>query len=379
MREKPIATRTVNPIHFEDLDPHRFEDMVRQLAYGYRNWRTLEATGRLGDDDGIDVRGIEVALSEKELSVDESDEESPTIEERIWLFQCKRHKTITPKQIRTIVDEAVPESGDVPYGFIVAVACDVTKKTMDAFRTQARAKGFEEFDLWTKARLEDLLFQPRYDHLLFAYFGISLTNRRRSNLSVIRHRLAVKRKFKTLIDETRPTFLIRDSSLLEGYPFDELTETSTQEIPSWFMVEHIQMYIDGLIVARRAFIGCLKSDETWDMVDDGPNVIGGWLSHHDKRKHHYEKRGFDDWEQIKSIEDKIPENERQTIYETFLVKFDDILEIDTDGDSVFDIPHIFCVFKGVRGPFFNETPKWITRKYNQITVLKEDKRIALIK
>jgi len=42
------TTRTLNPLHFEDLEPHRFEDLVRQLAYGYTRWRSLEATGRLG-------------------------------------------------------------------------------------------------------------------------------------------------------------------------------------------------------------------------------------------------------------------------------------------------------------------------------------------
>jgi hypothetical protein len=35
---KPHVTRTFGPIHFEDLDPHRFEDLVRQgLDNGVRN------------------------------------------------------------------------------------------------------------------------------------------------------------------------------------------------------------------------------------------------------------------------------------------------------------------------------------------------------
>jgi len=40
------ASRTLNPIHFEDLEPHRFEDLIRQLIYDYRDWTSLEATGR---------------------------------------------------------------------------------------------------------------------------------------------------------------------------------------------------------------------------------------------------------------------------------------------------------------------------------------------
>ena len=55
-----IATRTLNPLHFEDLEPHRFEDLVRQLAYQFRAWRTIEATGRVGADEGVDIRAVEM-------------------------------------------------------------------------------------------------------------------------------------------------------------------------------------------------------------------------------------------------------------------------------------------------------------------------------
>ena len=60
MRSATGATRTLNPVHFEALESHRFEDLVRQLAYGGRTWHALEATGRLGKDEGLDIRGIEV-------------------------------------------------------------------------------------------------------------------------------------------------------------------------------------------------------------------------------------------------------------------------------------------------------------------------------
>ena len=56
------VTKTINPLHFEDLEPHRFEDLVRQLIYDFRNWNALEATGRAGSDEGFDVRGREVVI-----------------------------------------------------------------------------------------------------------------------------------------------------------------------------------------------------------------------------------------------------------------------------------------------------------------------------
>jgi hypothetical protein len=52
-RAKPVVSRTFAPIHFEDLDPHRFEDLVRELIYDFRDWQSIEATGRSGDDAGF--------------------------------------------------------------------------------------------------------------------------------------------------------------------------------------------------------------------------------------------------------------------------------------------------------------------------------------
>jgi len=93
------VTRTINPLHFEDLEPHRFEDLVRQLAHDFRPWRQLEAIGRLGNDQGVDIRGWEILGG-----TDEADgEDGGAPADREWLFQVKRHKTLGPADIRPIV------------------------------------------------------------------------------------------------------------------------------------------------------------------------------------------------------------------------------------------------------------------------------------
>lgn len=56
----PRPTRTQARLHFEDLEPRRFEDLVRQLVFDFRPWRSLEAVGEAGSDDGLDARGYEV-------------------------------------------------------------------------------------------------------------------------------------------------------------------------------------------------------------------------------------------------------------------------------------------------------------------------------
>jgi hypothetical protein len=85
---KDRTTRTLNPLPFEHLEPHRFEDLIRQLVYDFRPWKRLEPTGRLGADDGIDIRGVEAVLVE--LPVDgggEEEEDRPGTIERFWTIQ----------------------------------------------------------------------------------------------------------------------------------------------------------------------------------------------------------------------------------------------------------------------------------------------------
>lgn len=64
-------SKTLGPIHFEDLDPRRFEDLVRELAYDFRDWQSIEATGRSGSDDGFDIRAYE----RTDPGIPENDEE----------------------------------------------------------------------------------------------------------------------------------------------------------------------------------------------------------------------------------------------------------------------------------------------------------------
>ena len=94
------VTQTLNPLHFEDLEPHRFEDLSRQLVYDFRTWVNLEATGTLGGDEGFDVRGRELIYDNEDP--DEEEIEEPHYKERLWLIQCKREKTIPPARMSVL-------------------------------------------------------------------------------------------------------------------------------------------------------------------------------------------------------------------------------------------------------------------------------------
>lgn len=71
---KPTTARTLNRLPFGDLEPHRFEDLVRQLVYDLRRWKSLEATGRSGWDAGADIRAVELVPLNEEPSDDEETE-----------------------------------------------------------------------------------------------------------------------------------------------------------------------------------------------------------------------------------------------------------------------------------------------------------------
>src|ERR1700730_9407715 len=132
MAIKVKATKTINPLHFEDLEPHRFEDLVRRLLYSFRDWSNIEATGRSGSDEGFDVRAWEKGDAVTNVS-DEGEEGMHALEGRLWQVQGKREKTIIPAKIRTLIREGVDQASP-PYGYILAAATNISKAAYDTFR-----------------------------------------------------------------------------------------------------------------------------------------------------------------------------------------------------------------------------------------------------
>src|SRR5258708_13602148 len=204
-------TRTYNPLPFTDLEPKRFEDLVRQLVYDFRPWRRLEATGRSGSDDGFDARAAEIVqLLEPEHDEEEEDEAYAGTADRLWLIQCKRERTIGPSKLKSYLGEIKLSPHKKLHGIIFAAACDFSKASRDAFFAWCRAQGINEAFIWGKGELEDILYQPKNDNLLFAYFGISLTIRRRSQTTQLRAEIPTKRKLKRTIFTSPANVLVRD-------------------------------------------------------------------------------------------------------------------------------------------------------------------------
>jgi hypothetical protein len=344
------ATRTVNPLHFEDLEPHRFEDLVRQLAHGFRRWRSLEATGRLGHDQGVDIRGWE--MTAEEAGDDADGTLNAEVTDREWRIQVKRHKALRPADLRTIVDEAVPADRPPPHGLVVAAACDVSADGLAAFREEAIARGVVESQMWSNAHLEDALFQPQHDHLLFAYFGISIATKRRAQLAELRAILALKRKIRAAVDDKdgdknrglRQTFVVRD--IEAPYPDFDGTRTKMRAYaPPWHVVTLKEIHPLGPVVARFAYEGIVQPDGTWDIRED----TRWWATNAWQYSHLFEGEDDPTRRQFFGSADEDPN--RKVVTELRLIPWEHIVEVDPAGDSNLSDPHLICRYDGDEGPY----------------------------
>ncbi len=342
-------TKTLNPLHFEDLEPHRFEDLVRQVVYDFRTWGSLEPTGRLGSDQGYDARGVEIVNS----AVDDADEEQEEQEsedlekrgndERLWQIQCKRERSVGPGKIAKCVEEMIPKGAVVPYGVIFAAPTDFSKRARDVFRERLRQKGVRELYLWGKADLEDALFQPKNDHLLYAYFGISLQIQKRSQKSQLRGILSIKRKaIKHLGAIGHAAFkdiLIRDIDDTH-YPWRRSVPNFKRN-PSWkkyFFVGHAH---DGIqILVRRYFA---YKDVTYGQK--GEPKLNAWDF---TRKNNVTPD--DPWNSepndgnqhaVYSFWEKLDKGKQAHFEIVGTVKYENIIDIDPEGDVFASCPHVY--------------------------------------
>jgi hypothetical protein len=320
--------------------------LVRQLIYDFKSWHTLEATGRSGSDDGFDVRGLESGADAAPVSG--SDEEELTTEDpdatpqpdRLWLIQCKREKSIPPKKLakyaRDIKDSEL-------YGVIFVAACDFSKKARDSFLSLMRARGLQEVHILGRSELEDMLFQPKNDHLLFAYFGVSLQIRRRSLRTQIRSKLSMKRKAISSLGElhrdAHKAVLLRDANG-SSHPFKD---AEFQKRANWYHAFFIGHYHDGIVIRFRKHFAYLYNDRKhWDYVPQFNDVEYAsqplWQENKERRERWEERRAIEFfWQTISEIN-------RAWLEVYWNIPYQDIVAIDADGDAYVRGPHIYVPF-----------------------------------
>lgn len=368
---KPKVTRTYGPIHFEDLEPHRFEDLIRELIYDFKDWQSIEATGRSGNDDGFDIRAYERAeiTSITDNEGNEEVEQTSPMEGNLWMIQGKREKEIGPKKIKAIISDIDVERP--PYGYILAAPVNFSKDSYDLFREELRKKGVMEFYLWGKAELEDTLHLPKNDRILFTFFGISLTSKRKARTTEIRLAVGVKNKLYKSIGEANCQFyrsiLIRDLKDT-NYPYEkEYSDFKTK--PRWKEYVAYAHHPLGLWCHNHKYFAYIDTEKKeWDftkIIDLVPRE---------------RKAMFSETSLVNDFWDFLPQKNKGYFIIDCLLKYSDIVIVDDKGDVHYNLPHIYVDFSIDNGPFagynyilnINNKEIELTEEYKQIRIFPKE-------
>jgi hypothetical protein len=191
--------------------------------------------------------------------------------------------------------------------------------------------------MWGKGELEDQLYQPKNDNLLFAYFGISLQIRRRSVRTELRSRLTMKKRSESVLGEhhqAHRTILLRDPTD-DRYPYTD--DPAKNYRGRWRMVTFSGQSAYGLkYLIKRFFAYVDDQQKGWDIVEsvnDAAPLDDHWVD---------EKQGTrDQRHRVLSFWSDIPELNRAWYIEEHCISYEHILAIDEKGDEFASCPHVF--------------------------------------
>ena len=313
-----MVTKTIGRLHFDDLEPIRFEELCLSVIYRMRRWLYIDHLGKLGSDGGVDIRACEQLENDKK---------------NIHHFQCKRYTKLTKAEMRKIVADYKNKNTEVADYYYLVVGCSLSKVYIDYFRELCDKANFKNVEIWTASVLEAVLYSNYHD-LLFAYFGVNMTSKRNDRIAAIRRNIDLKhRMHRDLLkassdfsnDERRellysPWKKFKHSRVLIRSIYDtkypENTRLTGDYSAGYFRVEVFNFYHNGLQVFTYPYAITAKV-----RVSESENE-----------------------ENSESIEE-------MRLYVVGCIPFENIIAYDADGDEYYPYPHLFCDFSNGSDPF----------------------------
>lgn len=252
-------------------------------------------------------------------------------------------------------------STDPPYGYMIIAACNFSKTTRDTFRSEMHSRGIQEFFLWGKGELEDMLYLPKNDHLLFAYFGISLQIRRRSLKTRVSAALTLKRKLVKVLGDIQNNclepVLIRDPRQIDYPKIGDVGEFIKKPRWQYFAFAGHQPVDHVAFIVKRSFAYVDFNSNEWDAAlsySDQPT----YKSIHGIPEEMF--REYDTRSQYSSFwNEQIPEVNRAWFKVIRTIPYDRILAIDDIGDIYNEPPHLLVEFRPDGDPFEPGSHPWI--------------------
>ena len=310
---KSKPTRTTNKLHFEDLEPHRFEDMGYELLYQLQKWNRIDNWGRSGSDDGIDIY-CEDNKRQK------------------WFCQCKRYKEITKEQVQSVVDKIFTNNKNTQGGIILLIiACNISKKVSVFFEHYSLKKGFAETKVWSASTLEAMLWNDHKD-LLSKYFDFETEKNKNREKVLQGHKMKreVQKKLLCTINWNHQTLMqiAKEPSLQFKYEKALIRSIDDVDDPYGDDASYWQICFYQLTEVGIEFFDCYWIDfriaintntRCWRKLED---------------------------------DDKLQENEFDVRADhTVIIPYYSIVDIMEDGDERSEYPVIICDYEFDNTPF----------------------------
>lgn len=307
------STITSNHLHFEDLDWRRFEELTYEILYREREWERLDPIGLKGNDDGVDILGV--------------DKEGIT-----WYIQCKNWKAFAKSDAEEVIDTIVAKQEIAENSvLLIVVACEVSLETRDYIKSYSKENGFKDHDVWTGLRIKTMLFD-KYKDLLFRYLGIETENSKNKEkvLQSRKMRNEVEKKLLRKIEWSHDTRMeiARDPS--KQFRYEKFVIRSIDDVDDPYG-ESACFY--EICPYQLVEVGIELLDRFWDdSIIIAINV--------DTRC----------WRIVKD-DGELMENEFEVRADHIvLLPYYGIVDIMEDGDDYSDYPVLMCNFE------FNQTP-----------------------
>lgn len=319
-------TKTTNRLHFSDLDPMRFEDICFMMLNAKFKGIELEHIGRTGNDSGIDIKGT------IKLSADRSHK---------WIIQCKRQKSISGSELKTIV-AAIAAGGTSYDKLLIIVSCDVSKRNREILDTYCQLNGIATPELWTATNLETYL--DEYPKILKLAFGIDKEIKK--NIQRINRGLKMKeRLLKAIIDHEFIRDLANRNSIIN--------EPSSKFISDEVYIRSVDdtTYGTGVSSPEGTFNTSYRTffhDVYFNGIEFLLNAgIGSFVIMDDD--------GY--WEPIHTSSDSRLKGGKYKVIPARMIgriPYHSIVNFIRDGDEYTSCPHLFCLFDGDYGMPYEE-------------------------
>lgn len=325
-------SRTINQLHFEDLDPIRFEELILGMVYRSYRWESINHFGKKGSDDGIDIEAVE-RLENGKL--------------RKYHYQCKRYNRLSKSQLKKIIDDYLMKNPYLPDKYILVVSCSLSKTNIDYLCEYAMSQGLSYVDVWTSSVIETKLYSDYHD-LLFSYFGISLSSKRNDIIATVRRNISLKHKMKRDFykdqKERNPDVRERICKPYENFICNHILIRSIDDV----------CYPENNLLVGGHY--AYQKSKIYNFYHNGIIVFASALVKEIVVKRH--------------IDDNSYEPEKILAYEFGYLPYNNIIDYDIDGDEFYQFPHLFCDFSGRDHPY--EFIRYAEENEGEFWILQDD-------